>query len=160
MLELSHQIEKKKTTLKTLQDLDSYFRRFEAVEKIEDAFTGVKVIEIEGNNIRLSLKTYIPYLESVLRQQDIESVIEPLEMNHELIVETMDGTWELKNVEIFPNDVYIGEIIDAAKTFRQLNPTSRAMVTRSSLEWFVRRVQDRIALSSLRRFVVKNANKS
>ncbi|KAK4404037.1 hypothetical protein Sango_0772300, partial [Sesamum angolense] len=174
--ELSHQIEKKKTTLKTLQDLDSYFRRFEAVEKIEDAFTGVKVIEIEGNNIRLSLKTYIPYLESVLRQQDIESVIEPLEMNHELIVETMDGTWELKNVEIFPNDVYIGEIIDAAKTFRfsrkcekdhgygcrlrQLNPTSRAMVTRSSLEWFVRRVQDRIALSSLRRFVVKNANKS
>ncbi|KAL2249387.1 UNVERIFIED_CONTAM: hypothetical protein Sindi_2412400, partial [Sesamum indicum] len=72
---------------------------FEAVEKIEDALTGVKVIEIDGNNIRLSLKTYIPYLESVLRQQDIESVIEPLEMNHELIVETMDGTWELKDVE-------------------------------------------------------------
>ncbi|KAK4435848.1 hypothetical protein Salat_0748400 [Sesamum alatum] len=160
MLELSHQIEKKKTTLKTLQDLDSSFRRFEAVEKIEDALTGVRVIETEGNNIRLSLKTYIPYLESVLRQQDIESVIEPLEMNHELIVEIMDGTWELKNVEIFPNDVYIGEIIDAAKTFRQLNPTSSVMVTRSSLEWFVRRVQDRIALSSLRRFVVKNANKS
>ncbi|KAI3470020.1 hypothetical protein Pfo_026683 [Paulownia fortunei] len=160
MLELSHQIEKKKTTLKSLQDLDSIFKRFEAVEKIEDALTGLRVIEIEGNSIRLSLKTYIPYLETVLRQQDIENVIEPLEINHELIIETVDGTWELKNVEIFPNDVYIGEIIDAAKTFRQLYPTFSVIETRSSLEFFVRRVQDRIALSSLRRFVVKNANKS
>lgn len=74
--------------------------RFDAVEKIEEAFTGVKVIEIEGNNIRLSLKTYIPYLEIVLRKQDIESIIEPLEMNHELIVETVDGTWQLKNFEV------------------------------------------------------------
>ncbi|KAK6138578.1 hypothetical protein DH2020_027679 [Rehmannia glutinosa] len=191
MLELSHQIETNKTTLKSLQDLDSSFKRFEVVEKIEDALTGLRVIEVEGNNIRLSLKTYIPYLETVLRQQDIENVIEPLEMNHELMIETLDGTWELKNVEIFPNDVYIGEIFDAAKTFRsrssfsifslmlvsisawgyrvksgqgldclQLYPTFSVIETRSSLEFFVRRVQDRIALSSLRRFVVKNANKS
>ncbi|KAK6161716.1 hypothetical protein DH2020_005097 [Rehmannia glutinosa] len=160
ILELSHQIETKKTTLKSLQDLDSTFKWFEVVEKIEDALTGLRVIEVEGNNIRLSLKTYIPYLETVLRQQDIENVIEPLEMNHELMIETLDGTWELKHVEIFPNDVYIGEIFDAAKTFRQLYPTFAVIETRSSLEFFVRRVQDRIALSSLRRFVVKNANKS
>ncbi|KAK6161706.1 hypothetical protein DH2020_005087 [Rehmannia glutinosa] len=160
MLELSHQIETKKTTLKSLQDLDSTFKRFEVVEKIEDALTGLRVIEVERNNIRLSLKTYIPYLETVLRQQDIENVVEPLEMNHELMIETLDGTWELKHVEIFPNDVYIGEIFDAAKTFRETLSTFAVIETRSSLEFFVRRVQDRIALSSLRRFVVKNANKS
>ncbi|KAL3619962.1 hypothetical protein CASFOL_034874 [Castilleja foliolosa] len=160
MLELSHQIENNKTTLKSLQDLDSMFRRFEVVEKIEAALTGLRIIEVEGNSIRLSLKTYVPYLETVLQQQDIENVTGPLEMNHELMIETVDGTWELKNAEIFPNDVYIGEILDAAKTFRQLYSTFSAYETRSSLEFFVRRVLDRIALSSLRRFVVKNANKS
>ncbi|KAG8369623.1 hypothetical protein BUALT_Bualt14G0032900 [Buddleja alternifolia] len=160
MLELSHQIEENKTTLKSLQDLDSIYKRFETVERIENALTGLRVIEIEGDSIRLSLKTYIPDLENVLRQQDIEGVIEPLELNHELMIGTVDGTWELKNVEIFPNDVYIGEIIDAAKSFRQLYPTFTVIETRSSLEWFVRRVQDRVALSSLRQLVVKNANKS
>ncbi|KAL7105842.1 hypothetical protein ACP275_07G071000 [Erythranthe tilingii] len=157
MLELSRQIETNTTTLKTLQDLDSTFKRFEAVEKIEDAMTSLRVIEIEGNIIRLSLKTYIPYLETVLHQQEIENVIEPLEMNHELVIETIDGTCELKSAEILPNDVYIGEVIDATKSCRQ---TFSVTETRSSLEFFVRRVQDRIALSSLRRFVVKNANKS
>lgn len=74
--------------------------RFDAVEKIEDLLSGLKVIEIEGNNIRLSLKTYIPYLETVLRQQEIENIIEPLEINHELMIETLDGSLELKNVEV------------------------------------------------------------
>lgn len=160
ILELSHQIEKSKTTLKSLQGLDSIFKRFEAVEKIEEAFTGLKVIEIEGNNIRLSLKTCIPYLETVMLKQDIENIIEPLEMNHELIIETVDTTWELKNAEIFPNDVYIGDIVDTTKSFRQLYSPISVIETRSSLECLVRRVQARIALSSLRRFVVKNANKS
>ncbi|KAL3619960.1 hypothetical protein CASFOL_034872 [Castilleja foliolosa] len=250
MLELSHQIENNKTTLKSLQDLDSMFRRFEVVEKIEAALTGLRIIEVEGNSIRLSLKTYVPYFETVLQQQDIENVTGPLEMNHELMIETVDGTQELKNAEvrftinvsrnclgchslatfvknalkaehylskscsdevkfvpytsfskcpyqevsleamqtpnyaldkgyllcfsgqklvytrlteyivIFPNDVYIGEILDAAKTFRQPSSTFSAYETRSSLEFFVRRVLDRIAISSLRRFVVKNANKS
>ncbi|XP_057766263.1 uncharacterized protein LOC130986763 isoform X2 [Salvia miltiorrhiza] len=160
ILELSHQIEKNKTTLKSLQDLDSIYKRFEAVEKIGEAFTGVKVIEIEGNNIRLSLKTYIPYLETVLHRQDIESIVEPLELNHELTIEIVDDTWELKNAEIFPNDVYIGDILDATKAFRQLYSAFSVIETRSSLEFLVRRVQDRIAMSSLRRFVVKHANKS
>ena len=30
----------------------------------------------------------------------------------------MDETMEVKNVEMFPNDDYIGDIIDAAKSFR------------------------------------------
>ncbi|XP_059651305.1 uncharacterized protein LOC132298936 isoform X2 [Cornus florida] len=146
--ELSNQIEKNKSTLKTLKDLDCIFKRFEAIEKIEDALTGLKVIEFEGNHIRLSLKTYMPNSERLLNQQKFENITEPLEQNHELLIEVVDGTMELKNVEIFPNDVYIGEIVDAAKSFR------------SSLEWFVRRVQDRIVLCTLRRFVVKCANKS
>ncbi|KAH6830029.1 hypothetical protein C2S53_004146 [Perilla frutescens var. hirtella] len=159
ILELSHQIEKNKTTLKSLQDLDSILKRFEAVEKTEEAFTGLKVIEIEGNNIRLSLKTYIPYLETVLHKQDIKNIIEPLEMNHELIIETVDETWEIKNAEIFPNDVYIGDILDATKAFRQLD-FAFSVIERSSLECLVRRVQYRIGISSLRRFVVKSANTS
>ncbi|KAL2530962.1 RNA-directed DNA polymerase (reverse transcriptase)-related family protein [Forsythia ovata] len=160
MLELSHQIEKNKTTLNSMQDLNCVLERFEAVEKVEDALTGVRVIEFEGNCIRLSLKTYIPDFENVLSQQKIEGVIEPLELNHELNIETVDGTLEPKNVEIFPNDVYIGDIVDAAKSFRQLYSPLSVTETRSSLEWFARRVQDRIALCSLRRYVVKSANKS
>ena len=58
------------------------------------------MIEIEGNNIRLSLKTYIPYFETVLHKQDIESIIEPLELNHELIIEIVDDVWEPKNAEV------------------------------------------------------------
>ncbi|CAK9177549.1 unnamed protein product [Ilex paraguariensis] len=72
---------------------------------------------------------------------------------------------ELKNVEIFPNDVYIGEIIDTVKSFswsasRHLFSPLPVLETRSPLEWFVRRVQDRIVLSTLRRFMVKSSNKS
>ncbi|XP_016648074.1 PREDICTED: uncharacterized protein LOC103322675 [Prunus mume] len=51
--------------------------------------------------------------------------------------------------EIFPNDVYINDILDAAKSLRK-----------SSLQWFVTKVQDRIVLCTMRRLVVKNANKS
>lgn len=58
------------------------------------------MIEIEGNNIRLSLKTYIPYFETVLHKQDMESIIEPLELNHELMIEIVDDIWELKNAEV------------------------------------------------------------
>ncbi|XP_073024647.1 uncharacterized protein [Primulina eburnea] len=156
MLELNHRIEKNKMTLKSLQDLDTIIQRFEAVEKIEDTLTGLRVVEFEGNRIRLSLRTHIPNLDSVLHQQKIEGVIEP-ELNHELIIETIDGTFELKNVEVFPNDTYLDEIVDAAKSFRLRYPSFSVITTRSSLEWFVRRVQDRIALASLRRIVVKNA---
>ncbi|CAI9776990.1 unnamed protein product [Fraxinus pennsylvanica] len=160
MLVLSHQIENNKTTLKSLQDLNCILERFEAVEKFEDTLTGVKVIEFEENCVRLSLKTYIPNVESIISQQKIEGAIDPLELNHELIIETVDGTLEPKNVEIFPNDVYIGDIVDAAKSFRQLYSPLLVNENRSSLEWFVRSVQDRISLFSLRRYVVKSANTS
>ncbi|KAJ0093385.1 hypothetical protein Patl1_26020 [Pistacia atlantica] len=62
--------------------------------------------------------------------------------------------------KIFPNDVYIGDIVDVAKSFRQFHSQFAALETESSLQWFVGKVQDRIILSTLRRFVVKNAHKS
>ena len=37
--------------------------RFEVVEQIEDAFTGLKVLAFDENCIRLSLKTYMPTFE-------------------------------------------------------------------------------------------------
>ncbi|TYI84338.1 hypothetical protein E1A91_D05G356900v1 [Gossypium mustelinum] len=160
ILELESQIEKNNLILKSLQDLDSTFRRLDALEQIEDALTGLKVIGFDGNCIRLSLQTYIPKVEGVLCQNMSEDISEPSEMNHELLVEIVDGIMEVKNVEMFPNDVYIGDIVDAAKSFRQLFSNLVAPEIRSSLEWLVGKVQDRIILSTLRRFAVKSTNKS
>ncbi|GFY93085.1 hypothetical protein Acr_08g0014810 [Actinidia rufa] len=159
MLELNHQIQQNKLTLESLQNLAGILKRFEAIEKIEDALTGLKIIECEGNYIRLSLRT-CPNSESLFSQHKIEDITEPLELNHELLIEVVEGTLELKGVEIFPNDVYIGEIIDAAKSFRMLFPNMSMLDARSSLEWFVRQVQDRIVLCSMRRLLGKYANKS
>lgn len=160
ILELSNHIENNERTFKSLQDLDSVLKRYEAVEKIEDALTGLKVIEFGGNNIRLSLRTYVPNQEILLSQHNIEDIFDPLEQTHELVLDLVDGTMELNNAEIFPSDVYIGEIIDAAKSFRQLFSPLPLLETRSPLEWFIRKVQDRIVLSILRLLMVKSANKS
>ncbi|MCD7464554.1 hypothetical protein HAX54_052980 [Datura stramonium] len=157
ILELGNQLEKSKLNLKTLEDLESTFNRFEAIGKIEDAISGLKIVEFEGNHIRLSLRTFIPNLESLLHNQTID-VAEPPEQNHELLIELMDGTLELKHVEIFPNDVSISEITDTAKSFRQVYFPVGVLENRFSLELFVQRVQDRIVLCTLRRFLVKSAN--
>ncbi|XP_055813911.1 uncharacterized protein LOC129883287 [Solanum dulcamara] len=159
IFELGNQLEKSKLNLKSLEDLESTFHRFEAIEKIEDAFSGLKIVEFEGNRIRLSLRTFIPNLENLLHNQTID-VAEPREQNHELLVELMDGTMELKHVEIFPNDVSISDITDTAKSLRQVYFPVGVLENRFSLEWFVKRVQDRIVLCTLRRFLVKSANNS
>lgn len=157
IFELGNQLEKSKLNLKSLEDLESTVNRFEAIEKTEDAFSGLKIIEFEGNRIRLSLRTFIPNLENLLHNHTIE-VAEPPEQIHELLIELMDGTMELKHVEIFPNDVCISEITDIAKSFRQVYSPVGALENRSSLEWFVKSVQDRIVLCTLRRFLKKSAN--
>uniref|UniRef100_A0A803Q735 Uncharacterized protein n=1 Tax=Cannabis sativa TaxID=3483 RepID=A0A803Q735_CANSA len=149
LLELENRIEKKTTILKTLEDLDSVCKWFDATEQVEDAFAGIKVTAFDENCIRLSLQTYIPKLESFLSQQNIEAVDVPLELKHQLMIEVVEGTMEPKNVEIFPNDIYINDILNAAKNFSQ-----------SSLQWFVSKVQDRIVLCTMRQLVVKSANKS
>ncbi|KAK9046557.1 hypothetical protein V6N11_052443 [Hibiscus sabdariffa] len=161
IMELESQIEENNLILKSLQDLDSTFKRLDALEQIEDALTGLKVIGFDGNCIRLSLQTYIPKVEGALWQTMIEDIDEPSEMNHELLLEIMDdGTMDVKNIEMFPNDVYVGDILDAAKSFRQLSSHLVALEPWSSLEWLVGKVQDRIILSTLRRFIVKSTNKS
>ncbi|PPD83278.1 hypothetical protein GOBAR_DD19776 [Gossypium barbadense] len=77
ILELESQIEKNNLILKSLQDLDSTFRRLDALEQIEDALTGLKVIGFDGNCIRLSLQTYIPKVEGVLCQNMSEDIFVP-----------------------------------------------------------------------------------
>ncbi|XP_068318208.1 uncharacterized protein [Pyrus communis] len=149
VLELENQIEKSSKILKSLQDLEYEFKWLDDTEKIEDEFTGLKVISFGENCIRLSLRTYIPKLEELLPQQKIADAIGPSHVNHELLIELLEGTLDLRNVEIFPNDVYINDILDAAKS-----------LSKSSLQWFVTKVQDRIVLCTMRRLVVKNANKS
>ncbi|KAM3702384.1 hypothetical protein ACJW31_04G022200 [Castanea mollissima] len=145
LLELEVEIERNKTTLKSLQDLDHMYRWFDAIEQIEDLLTGLKVVAFTENCIRLSLQTYIPKLEG---SRKIEG-IEPSVLNHELLIEVLEGTMELKSVEIFPNDVYIIDILDAAKS-----------LSKSSLQWFITKIQDRITICTLRHLVVKSANKS
>ncbi|XP_030534059.1 uncharacterized protein LOC115743430 isoform X2 [Rhodamnia argentea] len=155
-LDLQSQIEEKKMLLKSLEHIDCQLRKDDTVEQIEDALTGLKVIEIDGSCIRLSLNTYLPKYESY--QQKMEEAIETVELNHELLIELVDGCLELKNVEIFPNDVHIDDIVDAAKAFRQ--SFSELTIHQTPLEWFVRKVQERVILSTLRRFAVKTAARS
>ncbi|KAK1435363.1 hypothetical protein QVD17_01124 [Tagetes erecta] len=147
ILELSSQTEKKKGMLKSLEDLDYRFKRIESLFMIEDILTGLEVIEYEDNRINLSLRTFIPEIEIP-------------EQNHELAIEIFEGTLELKNAEIFPNDVYIGEIIDAAKSFEHQFSILPMFEKKTSLEWFIRRIQDKIVLSTLRKSLVKAASKS
>ncbi|XP_021856088.2 uncharacterized protein [Spinacia oleracea] len=156
VLKLKHQIEKNNITLNSMQDLDYDLKRIEAIENIEEALTGLKVIDFEENTIKVSLKTYIP--EGVMCQLNAEDYIKQSEVNHELLIEVVNGTMDLKNVEIFPNDVYIGEIAEATKTFSKLFTV--VPQTRSSLGWFLQKVQDRIAMCTIRQLVVKSANKS
>lgn len=130
LLELENQIDKNHIILKSLQDLECKLKWLDATEQFEDAFSGLKVISFEENCIRLSLRTYIPKFKGLYQQitEDVTSV------NHELLIELLEGTMDLSNVEIFPNDVCIRDILDAAKSS-----------SKYSLQWFVTKVQDRIA---------------
>lgn len=58
------------------------------------------MIEIENNNMKLSLTTYAPCLENLFSQLKIEDTIHPYEQTHELVVELVEGTMELKNAEV------------------------------------------------------------
>ncbi|KAI3896656.1 hypothetical protein MKW92_021745 [Papaver armeniacum] len=157
--DLDTQLQKTKATLSSLQDYDCITKRLEATVQIEDMLSGLKVIEFEGNCVRLSVKTFIPNLEGILDRQIPEYTTESSITDHELLIELMDGTVELKKAEIFPNDVFIGEVVEAVKCSRM--PFSLPILrNRSSLEWFIRKVQTRIIFCSLRQLLVKEASKS
>lgn len=75
--------------------------RLEVVEQIEDAFTGLKVLAVDENCIRLSLQTYIPTFEGISYQPSVqEDTIDAAELNHELLIEVFEGTMKLKNVQV------------------------------------------------------------
>lgn len=160
ILELDRLIEKDTISLNALLDVECAFKRVEAIRQIEDILSDVKVIEFEGNCIRVAMKTYFPTLEGQFYEQKSDFVTEPSVLDHELLIELTDGTMQIKNVEMFPNDVYIGEVVDAAKSLRLSVYSLSLPVTSSSLEWFVRKVQHRILLCTLRRSIVKGANTS
>ncbi|KAK4762052.1 hypothetical protein SAY87_029936 [Trapa incisa] len=154
VLDLQAQIEKKNSILKSLQSFDYEFKRYVIVEEIEDALSCMKVLEFDQNSIRFSLRTYIPKFED--RQQKVEIACGTSQVDHELIIEVVDEKLQLQSAEIFPNDVYIVDIVEAAKGFREF--LSQTMVPQTSLEWFIQKVQERIIISTLRRSAAKNAN--
>ncbi|XP_004298205.1 PREDICTED: uncharacterized protein LOC101299292 isoform X1 [Fragaria vesca subsp. vesca] len=129
LLELENQIDMNHIILKSLQDLEHKLKWLDATEQFEDAFSGIKVISFEESCIRLSLSTYVPKSKG-LSQQIIEDTTS---VNHELLIELVEGTMDLSDAEIFPNDVCIRDILDAAKS-----------LSKSSLQWFVTKVQDKI----------------
>ncbi|KAG4376948.1 hypothetical protein GLYMA_18G001700v4 [Glycine max] len=97
----------------------------------------------------LSLQTYMPTFVGISYLPRVEATVDTAELNHELLIEVFEGTMRSKNVQVFPNDIYVNDIVDTAK-----------FVSKSSLQWFIQKVQDRIILSTLRHLVVKDANKS
>ncbi|XP_006418827.2 uncharacterized protein LOC18013775 isoform X2 [Eutrema salsugineum] len=157
MFELENQIEEKRRILKSLENLDSVCKRFDAAEQVEDALTGLKVLEFDGNFIRLQLRTYIPKLDGLLGQHKLLHNTEPSELIHELLIDLKDKTTEITKVEMLPNDVYIGDITDAADSFRQIRLHSALLDTRSSLQWLVAKVQERIITTNLRKHIVKSS---
>ncbi|XP_034199219.1 uncharacterized protein LOC117614497 [Prunus dulcis] len=92
LLELENQIEKNNIILKSLQDLECTLKWLDNTERIEDA--------VEGNCIRLSLRTYIPKLEDLFSPKKVGDATEPSEVNHELLMELLEGTIGLRNVEV------------------------------------------------------------
>nr|XP_009405498.1 PREDICTED: uncharacterized protein LOC103988637 [Musa acuminata subsp. malaccensis]XP_009405499.1 PREDICTED: uncharacterized protein LOC103988637 [Musa acuminata subsp. malaccensis] len=154
ILDLNQRIERSKENINILQDLDHALKRLEAVGHLEHMFSDARVIDFQGSCIRLSLKTPIPNIDGFISQHNLDFV-EPFVSEHEMLIEVIDKTMELKSVEIFPDDVFIDGVVDTIKSSRDFISS-----TTSSLGWFIRQVQHRIVLCMLRRLLVKDANKS
>ncbi|CAM8893368.1 unnamed protein product [Rhodiola kirilowii] len=150
MMELSDQLEKKNIILQSLQDLDTLYRRLEAVENIEDTLTGVRVLGYEKNCIRFAVRTYIPSLDGSFSEPKVGDIPDPFVLDHELSIKVVDGTLEPENLLVIPSDIHFDVILVAAKSVRHTR----------TLEWLIRKVQDRIIICALRRNVLKAANSS
>lgn len=76
-----------------------YFR-FDTIEQIEDSLSSIKVTEFDKNFIRLSLKTFFPKVKG--SNQNFEDAFENerSQLNHELLIEVMDGYLEPAKVEV------------------------------------------------------------
>lgn len=75
--------------------------RVEAIGQIEDLLSDLKVIEFDSNCIRLAMKTSFPTFECLSYLHKLDFANEPSVLDHELLIELVDGTMQLKNVEVF-----------------------------------------------------------
>ncbi|KAI0523031.1 hypothetical protein KFK09_005421 [Dendrobium nobile] len=155
VLELIQQIETSRSQFNTLEDLHHALKRLETICSLEDLFCGVKCIQFEDNCIRLSLRTPIPSMDSLSLQKKLDCSLERTALDHELLIEVTDQM-ELKNIEIFPGDVYLDGIINAVKSSRFLSTHAAEDI----LGWLLRQIQQRIILCNVRRLLVKNASNS
>ncbi|XP_074590927.1 uncharacterized protein LOC141846778 isoform X2 [Curcuma longa] len=154
IFELNQRIKKSEENLILLQDLDYALKRFEAYRQLEAMFSGLRVIDIQGCCVRLSLKTYIPNIDNILLRHKVDFVEPPIS-EHEMLVEFSERNMDIKSMEIFPGDVCIEGIVDTIKSSRNFIAS-----TVSSLRWLIIQVQHRIILCMLRRLLVIDANKS
>lgn len=76
-----------------------YFR-VEAIGQVEYMLSEVKIIEFEHNCIRLFVKMSIPTSDGLVLGRKLDCAIEPCISDHELLIEVMDQTMELKSVEV------------------------------------------------------------
>lgn len=156
ILKLQQQTEMCKNNLSILQDLDAYTKRFESVSQIEDKLSDVKVLEFEGNCIRISMKTSVPSSDGLLFRHKFDNLVKPHVVEHELLVEVVDNTLELRKVEIFPNDVCLDDILLNIKSSSNLAFVKHG----SQLESLVRQVQHCIILCTLKKLLLKDAKMS
>jgi len=62
--------------------------------------TGLKVIGIDENCIKLSLQTYMPMVEGISCLQRVEDTMDASVLNHELLIEVLEGTMTLKDIQV------------------------------------------------------------
>ncbi|KAG6525482.1 hypothetical protein ZIOFF_015438 [Zingiber officinale] len=72
---------------------------FEADGQLEAMFSGLRVIDIQGCYVRLSLKTYIPNIDTILLRHKVDFV-EPPMSEHEMLVEFSERNMDIKSIEV------------------------------------------------------------
>jgi hypothetical protein len=74
--------------------------RFDTIDQVDDALTGLKVLAFDENCIRLSLHTYMPTAEGIACLQRVEDTNDASVLNHELLIEVFEGTMKLKDIQV------------------------------------------------------------
>ncbi|XP_042466074.1 uncharacterized protein LOC122048590 [Zingiber officinale] len=99
IFELNQRIKESEENLILLQDIDYALKRFEADGQLEAMFSGLRVIDIQGCYVRLSLKTYIPNIDTILLRHKVDFV-EPPMSEHEMLVEFSERNMDIKSIEV------------------------------------------------------------
>ena len=58
------------------------------------------MIGIDENCIKLSLQTYMPMVEGISCLQRVEDTMDASVLNHELLIEVLEGTMTLKDIQV------------------------------------------------------------